>query len=258
MSSIQTVQELNPPVVTENPGQVIVKRNVTQTLTNQFKGSVQNIRPLKNLPGQLPTEWKELARVEKMMYSIPWTTNTTSSDIQSIALTPAVLFNTTTFLQAPTAHYDFVRLVVTIEKNVNPMFQGKVVIFYAPNNEEVYYTRMFEYGVNADPMKLPEYYTQFNYVEFNTNNTDSIDLVVDNIVPFDFLRRMATELSSLSVMATNARQQQTYFNSYELGSINIMNFNQLETTSSKTRIPIQLMFRLEGMSYAGRNVVSSS
>jgi len=245
MSAIDTNPELEQPVVEQNPGQKKIVRPTTQVLTTNYGQDTKIVRPFSRLPNPTPLSWSSLASVSRMFVSQDWLT-TSSGNMLTLELTVANLMNWAVPVKPPAAFFDFDSVTFHISKNTNPMYQGKVVIAYDPAFSADYYSI---YNVNVETL---ENLTQLNYVEFDTRDTESVSIVIDNIITFDCLRRQ-TKVPGGHAMAQHAIYQNTAVREYSLGRLIFFTFNKLQTTSTILKVPMQVSIKLDGFRYSGRS-----
>nr|WNM95083.1 MAG: hypothetical protein [Elmago virus] len=246
MSAIDTNPEINNSVVIQNPGQRKVVRPATHVMDTDYNQNVKDIRPYSRIPNVTPISWTSLASVSRMISSTDWVLSTTTSlDIRE--LTVEKILDWTLPLVPPASAINFDSITFTISKNTNAMFQGKLIIAYDPASELNYYSDLF--GIDVYKKHT---LTQFNYVEFDPRDTESVAITIDNILPFDFIRIRKEGSSGSTGMALAAELQKKYFENYSLGRLIFFPLNKLQTTSTVTSIPVQLEAKLNGFRYSGR------
>lgn len=249
MTSIMTDQILNPPVVSKNPGQTIKERPITQSIRTDGSVGVSQLRPFKHLNDNTTITWSSLANQLRLFRYIPWSIADATGSLATIELTVDNIIKWTVPLIPPASHFDFDAIRFVIHKNSNPMYQGKLLIVYDPSPHKDYYG---EWVGSNDFTNSRSLISQFQFVEFDPTNTDSMEIIIENFLPFDFLRLHKT-VSPSTDASTMSKAQFDYMQAYSLGRLRIFVFNQLRTTSTTNYIPVTIMAQLEGLKYAGRN-----
>lgn len=245
-----TDQILNPPVVSENPGQVIKERPITQSISTDGTLGVSQLRPFKHLNDQTSITWSSLANQLRLFRYAPWNTSSPVGEMDTLELTLNNIINWTIPILPPASHFDFDAIRFVIHKNSNPMYQGKLILAYDPSPDKTYYGDVLG---STDITSTRSMITQFQFVEFDPTNTDSMEIIVENFLPFDFLRLQTTTVSPSTDASTAAQAQYNYLKNYSLGRIRFFVFNQLRTTATVNYIPVTIMAQLQGLRYAGRN-----
>lgn len=246
MTTLNTDPELNPPVVENNPGQEKIVEQTTQVLTTNYGQNIKIVRPFARMPNPTPISWTALANVSRMFSSKDWSTSQ-SGLFAEFELTVANIINWTVPLIPPTSYFDFDSITFSISKNTNAMYQGKMLIVFDPAAKSSYY-EMF--GLD---LRTLQHLTQMNYVEFDPRDSKSVEMTIDNLLPFDCLRMQSKTRSGSHAMFEHATLQKKYVENYSLGRLIFFQLNSLTTTSSVLNVPIQISVKLNGYRYSGRS-----
>lgn len=250
MTDINTVQELNNPVVETNPGQLIKERPISQSISTDLGPSIKQLRPTRYLADQTTLTWQSLAAQLRMISKVDWTVNTTVGLlVYAFELRIDRYIKYMVPLPPPAAHFDFDAVRFVFHKNTNPMFQGKLLIVYEPTPDRSYYEKLFDM---KEITNNREYITQFQFVEFNTSDTDSMEIVIENFIPFNAFR-YPKKSTTTNDMTKNVDRQIDYFSQYSMGRLIYFVFNKLATTSTKTSVPVNMMMQMQNLRYACRN-----
>lgn len=251
MSTLNTEQTIDPPVVERIPGQIIKARRITQKITTDFDQTTQQLRPFKRLNDMTSISWSTLALMMRMIYSYTWTTLDEVGPVDTIELDIKTIIEKFVPINPPAVHFDFDGVRLVVHKNTNPMFQGKMLIVYDPTPSSTYYSVIYD---RADIFTERFNITQFAFADFDTTNTDSIEFQIDNFIPFDFFRKEGATEPTTNDMVKNNDKAILYFQNYSLGRIRFFVFNKLQTTSDTTFVPVQMMGQLTNYKYAGRSI----